>query len=167
MTTYIEEIRYLRDTVREYIVLSKEKGYLYNESFLNDPNRYYEDILYANHSNDDYRALNPVNTLNTTSHKTTFIVYRFIICRVILLALESLFSTFDGIFASTTKVSLIINISFMLFVLIGFCIIWLPFILRENETIFKTKNMLSIIPNEILISLPHINFMLGIDEDST
>jgi hypothetical protein len=43
----------------------------------------------------------------------------------------------------------------MLFVIIGFCIIWLPFILRENETIFKTKNMLSIIPNEILISFKY------------
>ena len=167
LTTYIEEIRYLRDTVKEYITLSKQKGYKYNESFLNDPHGYYEEILYANHSDDDYRSLNPVNTLNTTSHKTTFIVYRFIICRVIILALESLFSTFDGIFASTTKVSLIINIAFMLFVIIGFCIIWLPFILRENETIFKTKNMLSIIPNEILISLPHINYMLGLNEDST
>jgi hypothetical protein len=166
LTTYIEEVRYLRDTVREYIVLSRQKGYTYNESFLNDPNGYYEDILYANHSHDEYRALNPANTLNTNSHKTTFIVYRFIISKVILLALESLFSTFDGIFASTTKVSLIINFAFMLFVIFGFCIIWLPFILRENETIFKTKNMLSIIPNEILISLPHINYMLGIDEDS-
>ena len=166
LTTYIEEIRYLRDTVKEYIVLSNQKGYIYNESFLNDPNNYYENIIYANHSDDDYRDLNPANTLNTTSHKTLFIVYRFIISRVMILALESLFSTFDGIFASTTKVSLIINIIFMLIVFIGFCMIWLPFILQENETIFKTKNMLSIIPNEILISLPHINFMLGIDEDS-
>jgi hypothetical protein len=40
----------------------------------------------------------------------------------------------------------------------------LPYVQRENETIFKTKNMLSIIPNEILINLPHINIMLGIDE---
>ena len=48
---------------------------------------------------------------------------------------------------------------------IGFFLIWLPFILMENETMFKTKNMLSIIPNELLINLPHINAMLGIEEE--
>ena len=166
LTTYIEEVRYLRDTVKEYLVLSRQKGYHYNESFLNDPNGCYNSIIYANLSDiDEYRSLNPANTLNTSSHKTAFIVYRFIISRVLILALQSLFSTFDGIFASTTKVSIIINAIFMIVVIIGFIIIWLPFIMRENETIFKTKNMLSIIPNEILISLPHINIMLGLDED--
>jgi hypothetical protein len=50
-------------------------------------------------------------------------------------------------------------------VLVGFSFIWLPFVLEQNETIFKTKNMLSIIPNDVLVTLPHINIMLGIDEE--
>ena len=82
------------------------------------------------------------------------------------LALNKLFITFEGIFDLTDKVSLIINVVYIAVVFIGFFFIWLPFVLEENETIFKTKNMLSIIPNEILISLPHINIMLGIEEEN-
>jgi len=104
--------------------------------------------------------------LNGNSHKTIFIVYRFIIAKVITLFYSKLFITFEEFFSATTKVSLIINISFMIVVLIGFSSLWIPFVIEENETIFKTKNMLSIIPNEILITLPHINIMLGIDEEN-
>jgi len=167
LTSYIEEIRLLRDEVREYIALSQAKGFKYNESFLNDPDGYYEEYFYKNYSNviEDYKALNPVNALNSTLHKTTIIVFRFIISKVIILSIDMMFNTFDEMILSTTRVSLIINIAFMFIVTVGFCMIWLPFILRENETIFKTKNMLSIIPNEILINLPHINIMLGVDEE--
>ena len=73
--------------------------------------------------------------------------------------------TLEGIFENTIKISLIINILFILVVLVGFSFIWLPFVLEQNETIFKTKNMLSIIPNDVLVTLPHINIMLGIDEE--
>ena len=167
LTTYIEEIRILKDSVDEYIIKSKEKNFAYNESFFNDPSEKYEK-LYEKYRDveEEYRSLNPANTLNTTSHKTIFIVYRFIIAKVITLFYSKLFITFEGIFSATTKISLIINISFMIVVLIGFSFLWIPFVIEENETIFKTKNMLSIIPNEILITLPHINIMLGIDEEN-
>ena len=168
LTLYIEEIRMLRDTANDYNEKALQKNYIYNESFLNDRNGFYEKQYdkYKNVS-DDYKKLNPANSLNTKSHKTIVIVYQFVISKVITLALDQLFITFEGKFKATTKVSLIINIVFIVMVTIGFCLIWIPFVLEENETIFKTKNMLSIIPNNILISLPHINNMLGIDEENT
>ena len=82
-----------------------------------------------------------------------------------MIAIDKMFLTFEGIFETTTQTSLIINIVFILVVALGFSLIWVPFVVKENETIFKTKNMLSIIPNEILITLPHINVMLGIDDE--
>ena len=170
LTSFIEEIRNLRYLVDEYIKKGGEKNYTYNESFLNDPNNYYDDLIYDIYRNknviQDYMDLNPANVLNSSSHKIIIIVQKFIISEIISLALNRLFTTFDGIFSATTRVSLIINIVFMLFVIVGFFLFWLPFVMEENETIFKTKNMLSIIPNEILINLPHINFMLGIDEET-
>ena len=167
LTMYIEEIRYLRDVVNDYISEAQTKNYIYNESFFNDPNRLYQKH-YSKYSDviDDYKQLNPANTLHSHSHKTIFIVYRFIITKVITLVLNHLFLTFEDIFSITTKISLIINIVFIVVVTIGFSILWVPYVLKENETIFKTKNMLSIIPNEILITLPHINNMLGIDREN-
>ena len=78
--------------------------------------------------------------------------------------IDKSYATFEEMFSETDNVCLIINIIFIVVVAVGFLLIWLPYVQRENETIFKTKNMLSIIPNEILINLPHINIMLGIDE---
>ena len=166
LTTYIEEIRMLKNTVNDYYAKAEQKNYIYNESFLNDPNGFYN-ILYDRFNNvsQDYNNSNPVNTLHYRSHKTIFIVYRFVILKIVNLALTELFNTFEGIFELTTKIGLIINITFIGVVCIGFFLLWLPFVFSENETIFKTKNMLSIIPNEILISLPHINSMLGIEEE--
>ena len=166
LTMYIEEIRMLRDTVDIYLANSSQKNYKYNESFYKDPHEFYEEYYLPYNNVNDYKSLNPANSLNSQSHKTIFIVYRFIISRVMLLALDKMFWTFEGIFETTTKTSLIINIIFILVVIIGFSLVWLPFVLDENETIYKTKNMLSIIPNEILITLPHINIMLGIDAEN-
>ena len=160
LTTYIEEIRMLRDTVNDYHEKAKQKNYIYNESFFNDPNGFYQ-ILYDKYENisEDYRNTNPANALSHRPHKTIFIVYRFVISKVVSYALNEVFNTFEGIFAKTTKITLIINVTFIAVVTLGFLLIWIPFVLSENETIFKTKNMLSIIPNQILITLPHINIM--------
>ena len=64
------------------------------------------------------------------------------------------------------KFSLIINIIFMSAFIVGFIIFWLPFIFQENETLYKTKNMISIIPKDILFNLPNIRLKLGIEADN-
>ena len=104
-----------------------------------------------------YESLNPAKIFSTDKHKMLLIVYRFIISEVLTLAINESYKTFENMFLETDEVSLIINIIFIVIVSLGFFLIWLPFVHRENETIFRTKNMLSIIPNEILINLPHIN----------
>ncbi len=40
---------------------------------------------------------------------------------------------------------------------IGFFLVWIPFIRNLNSIIYKTKNMLSIIPNEVLANLSNID----------
>ena len=166
LTIYIEEIRMMRDKIDDYIEKSKQKNFTYNESFYNHPGNLYEEIYAQNEDKDYYRKLNPANTLSSPSHKNLLIVYRFVITKVIILAIKRMFLAFEGVFSDTNKASLIINILFILVVSLGFLLIWIPLVLKQNETIYKTKNMLSIIPNEILISLPHINIMLGINEDN-
>ena len=85
--------------------------------------------------------------------------------KVVQSALDNLFDAIHVAFDETTTISYVINIVFMVVVCAGFFAMWLPFVIGENETIYKTKNMLSIIPNEVLFTLPHINIMLGIDDE--
>ena len=167
LTTYIEEIRIMRDLEKYYLQEAAVYNFTYNESLIGTEG---ETKHYANIQNNKtlleiYNRFNPVLILQEDTHKTSVIIYRFVVMKVVQSALDNLFDAIHIAFDETTKISYVINIVFMVVVFIGFFAMWLPFVLGENDTIYKTKNMLSIIPNEVLFTLPHINIMLGIDDD--
>ena len=103
---------------------------------------------------------------NDEKYKVNIIIYRFIIMKIIGKSLDELFIAVNINFDETQTISLIINIIFILVFFIGFITFWWPFILEENETIYKTKSMLSLIPKDILLDLPNINSRLGLDGDN-
>ena len=171
LSMYIEEIRTIMDKVDNLYLQAENNNYQYNESYFQDPKGNYERFKQKYNTSEEefkkYESLNPANIFSSDSHKSLLIVYRFIIANVFTLLIEESCNTFEQMFLDTDQVSLIINIVFILVVSLGYLLIWLPFVHEENETIFKTKNMLSIIPNEILINLPNINVMLGIEEQKS
>ena len=127
---------------------------------------YYEGNKTYNSEDDDTIIKKGLNTiLQNDKYKTTVIIYRFIIMKVVEYSLDELFKAVNINFDETTKISLIINIIFMVVVLIGFVGFWIPFMHEENETIYKTKKMLCIIPKDVLLDLPNINAKLGIEGD--
>ena len=151
---YIEEIRSLRDIIDNSYKIANETNFTYNESYFQDPKGNYE-RLKSQYNNTpeqlaDYENSNPTKILGSDRHKHILIVYRFIISEVLTSLIEKSYTTFEEMFSDTDNVCLIINIIFIIVVSVGFLLIWLPYVQRENETIYKTKNMLSIIPNEIL-----------------
>jgi hypothetical protein len=167
LTTYIEEIRIMRDLEKSYLEVAEEYNFTYNESLIGTAGetKHYESFKDDVAKMKIYNQYNPVLILNETTHKTAVIIYRFVVMKVVQSALDNLFDAIHLAFEETIKIGLIINISFIVVVTIGFTALWLPFVLGENETIYKTKNMLSIIPREVLFTLPHINIMLGIDDE--
>ena len=167
LTTYIEEIRIMRDLEKYYLQEAAIYNFTYNESLIGTPG---ETKHYKSFENDTvkmeiYKKYNPVLILQEDTHKIAVIIYRFVVMKVVQSALDNLFDAIHIAFDVTIEISYIINIVFMVVVSIGFFALWLPFVLGENETIYKTKNMLSIIPKEVLFTLPHINIMLGIDDE--
>ena len=216
LTTYIEEIRIMRDLEVSFLTTASEYNFNYNESLVNtgfddlhypcgikceqyceetdlfdecirklkdindknideikqivfDKMNEYVDISRENQISVHeimvlYNKTNPALILQEETHKITVIIYRYVVMKVVQSALDNLFDAVHLAFDTTSKISYVINGVFMVIVFIGFLSIWLPFVLGENETIYKTKNMLSIIPREVLITLPHINIMLGIED---
>ena len=159
----------MRDLEKSYLEAAEKYNFTYNESLIGTQgqDKHYKHLL---EMEDEeimklYNKYNPVLILNETTHKTAVIIYRFVIMKVVQSALDNLFDAIHIAFEDTIRIGLIINIVFIVVVFIGFFSLWLPFVLGENETIFKTKNMLSIIPREVLFTLPHINIMLGIDDE--
>ena len=171
LSMYIEEIRTIRDKADKLYSIAESKNYHYNESYFQDPKGNYEKLKKKYNTTPeeyaDYEQSNPCKIFGGDRHKILLIVYRFIISKALTLLINESYNTFEEMFTDTDEVSLIINILFIVIVSIGFLLIWIPYVYRENETIFRAKNMLSIIPNEILINLPHINIMLGIEEQNT
>ena len=167
LTTYIEEIRIMRDLEKYYLQEAAIYNFTYNESLIGTPgaNKHYKNIENDTIMKNIYDRYNPALILQEDTHKTAVIIYRFVVMKVVQSALDNLFDAIHLAFDQTTEISYIINIVFMIVVFIGFFALWLPFVLGENETIYKTKNMLSIIPKEVLFTLPHINIMLGIDDE--
>ena len=168
LTTYIEEIRIMRDLEVSYLQNAAKYGFQYNESLVNTG---FDDLHYKQYKINSelynlYMKYNPAYILREDTHKTSVIIYRFVVMKVVQSDLDSLFEAIHLAFDNTTKIGLLINIVFIIICTLGFFAMWLPFVMGENETIYKTKNMLSIIPKEVLITLPHINIMLGIDDDS-
>ena len=217
LTTYIEEIRIMRDLEVSFLSTAAEYNFNYNESLINTG---FDDLHYPcgvkceqycektdlfdecieklkeiNDNKKDeikqivfdkmneyvkisrenqitvheimvlYNQTNPALILQEETHKISVIIYRYVVMKVVQSALDNLFDAIHLAFDITDKISLVINGIFICVVLIGFFAVWLPFVLGENETIYKTKNMLSIIPKEVLITLPHINIMLGIEDN--
>ena len=60
----------------------------------------------------------------------------------------------------------IMIIIYLSFILLGLFFLWIPFVKNLNSIIYKTKNMLSIIPKEILASLSNIDKLLDMDKST-
>jgi len=165
MTTFTEEIRILKDKIDYYYKMAEEKNFVYNESYYNDKREHYEK-LYNKYSNNiiDFKKTNPANIFKSDRHKELFITYNYILTQVYSFLISESLNKLEQIFSKYNNINLIINIIFIILVVLGFIFIWIPFIFGQKSNLKKIKNMLSIIPSELLININNISNLLGIDE---
>ena len=163
MATFTEEIRTMKDKIDEYYTIAQEKNFIYNESYYND---YHYEHLYEKYSNrrDEYIKYNPANIFSSDSHKILFITHNYIFTQVYSFLVSESLEQFEQVFAKYNNINLIINIIFILLIVLGFICFWIPFMLRQNSNLREIKNMLSILPCEILTNNNNIINLLGIDE---
>ena len=57
---------------------------------------------------------------------------------------------------------IIMMCAYLIFIFLLFLFVWIPFVRKLNSIIYKTKNMLSIIPKEVLASISNIEKLLDI-----
>ena len=53
---------------------------------------------------------------------------------------------------------------FIIVVVLGFIFLWLPFLFNQSTNFLNIKNLLSLIPSELLNNVPNINNLLGIGD---
>ena len=61
---------------------------------------------------------------------------------------------------------IIIIIIYICIITISFFLIWVPFVNTLNKNIYRTKNMLSIIPIEVLSSISNIDILLDMKKNT-
>ena len=122
--------------------------------------------MYKKHENniDEYKKYNPANILQTDSHKKLLITHLYINTQIYSSLIRESLKQFEQVFAKYNSINLLLNIIFIFFVVLVFIILWIPLILYKIKTFEKLKNMLYIIPSDLLINIPDINNLIGIDE---
>ena len=162
--SFVEELRILKDRIDYYYKIADEKHFGYNESLFNDPYGLHEELYkkYENNLN-EYKKYNPINIFQTGSHKQLLITYLYINTKVYDSLINKSLEEFYVIFKKYNSINLILNIIFISALTLGFIFIWIPFILYINKNLGKIKNMIYIIPSELLLNIHNINNLREIE----
>ena len=165
IATFTEEIRVLKDKADYYYKIADEKNFTYNETYFNCPRRHYDDLYNKyNDSIDEYKKYNPANVFKTFSHKEIYITYLFINTQVYSFLISESLSQFEQVFSKYNNINLVLNIVFIIVVILGFILLWLPFLFNQSKNFLNIKSLLSLVPSELLNTVPNINNLLGIGE---
>ena len=164
LTAFVEELRTLKDKIDYYYAIAEQKKFIYNESLYNEPNGFYEEFVkqYENNS-EEYLKYNPIHIFNTNSHRILFVTYLYINTQVYNSLISESLSQFEQIFKKYNSINLILNIVFLIVVALGFILVWIPFLFYIDKNLFKIKNMIYIIPSDLLMNIPNINNLLEIE----
>ena len=160
---FFEDIRYLKGLV--YFMAEKsenEKHFKYNYTVYGT--KYWDDYIKEGASNmTEYWQYSPIIMFNSDTHKKLSFFLRFLIKPAFN---ELIKQTTKGIDNDINKIENIIY--FGIFCVMGgllivFIVLWIPFIKKVNTSIYKTKNMLTIIPRDVLASVWNIQQLLEIN----
>ena len=164
LSNFVEEIRIMRDKIDYYFSIAETKNFVYNETYFNDPSGKYENLYMKYIDNiEEYKKYNPANFLNNLAYKKLLITFSFINSQIYSNLINETLNQFTEVFDKYNLINLYMNILFIIFIFIIFIFVWIPFVFVENRDLNKIKNMLSIIPSDILINVPDINNQLGLD----
>lgn len=161
IAAYIEDIRLLKNYYYLYDKRRSDKNYTYNLTLTGTK---YEEQYYPSDPNmmEEYRSYNPIHIFNLWKMKELNIV----LINFLKPCFEELVSRMNFALNDGIRVNniffLIIMISFLILNTAWFFGLFVPFINKLNQIIYKTKNMLSIIPRQILCNIPNIRTVLGI-----
>lgn len=161
LSVFIEEIREMKNREKYTTNQSNQKGYKYNLT-LNGLDQYFD--YYPNPIPDDYYALSPINTFNENTYWKIKYIYQYFLkpsVRMILKELSTCFKNFIYFFSIMLLMS---NLLYFILTSGAYLIVWKPYENKMNKLVYQTKNMLSILPKETLLTISNIVTLLDINQ---
>ena len=106
----------------------------------------------------------PIQNFNDNTHFELCVLFINIFHPTYSKLMNAMLDDVRNNFNNTTLLLLCIPSVFIGIVFLYYILVFLPFQIQLNQTIYKTKNMLSIIPKEVLASLNNIQHLLNINK---
>ena len=99
LSTFVEEIRAIKNKIDIYFDIAKNKKFFYNETYVNEPKGKYDQLYkqYENNS-DEYKKYNPANILHSNSYKKLLITYLYINQNVYFYLISESLDEFELVF---------------------------------------------------------------------
>jgi hypothetical protein len=160
---FSEDIRNLRGITHSARKFQKEFKFNYNYSMYGTP--YYESTYLPKdqHTLDIYLEYGPFSILNSNMHDKLRFNFQFLI----IPSFTALFNDImNGVYKNISNIQLLTLIQTSIegaVLVVLFIFFWLKFIKSLNVSIYKTKNMLTIIPRDVLASVWNIRQLLDIE----
>ena len=161
LTNFFEEMLVLKSKKKHHVIANNNR-FKYNLTLSNTIyEKEYLDTLTPEDVRDYFQG-HCFYLYNTVEHKSIKKMYM----NYVVGAFEHLNNMMVNSIANYgTKQNLLFLVLWIVFgsiIIISYFSVWLPIQLSLNQVIFKTKNMLRIIPKEVLVNVPTIPFLLGI-----
>ena len=154
---FVEEIRYANQ-YRRFITYNNQ---YYNNLTLVGTHFYYQNI---SNITDEFYTNSAINFFNGELMTNLSIFYRnFIIPFYNELRTINVESV-DDYFVEIRLLFVCLLSSYLFLIMFLFFFFWIPYIRELNRVIYKTKNLLSIIPKEVLMNIKEIYSLLGIED---
>ena len=85
--------------------IAQKKNFVYNETYFNSPNGFYEELYEKYNKTNEYIKYNPANALRFDSHKELFITYNYINMQVYSFLISESLRQFQQVFSKYNKIN--------------------------------------------------------------
>lgn len=162
MSYFIENIRQAKNRAIKNEQERANTSFIYNLTLANTevgktlwPSSPEEKIIYEKNSR--------INNFNCDDiHLRLLIIFNNLVYPGYIEIIASLANSIKKSLDNNKFLYILLISTFIGIVLLCYTLLFVPFEIRLNQTIYKTKNMLSIIPKEVLASLDNIQQLLDI-----
>ena len=161
ISTMIEELREIKRIYEVNEIKMKMNNININLTKLGTAD-YYNNTLDYRNKKELYDFYTPINLFNNNKMKQLQILFRFLLTKIFQDIINALSNAIGDGFDKKEKLLLIMIIAYLVVCFGLYILFWRGYVNSLTKIIYKTKNMLLIIPKEVLSSLTSIHKLLNI-----
>ena len=166
VSNYLYELRVQKRYFDIILQKAQNENYTYNNTLYGNDN-YFKKLLEENmnkenYNEEKYEELNPFQIYNEEHVFKLSMIRRYLLLPIYNDTLNNFYTSMKDFWSTSYNIFLSIMIVFLLLTTAFYLAYWLPSIYLQDESIYKTKNMLAIIPKDVLSTIPGINKLLNL-----